>query len=100
MVTYTDPYFMTHDPTPTMNTVVEIHWLVFIFFFSARRMERNIKEVLEEFSEDKSKLVNLLTGRRVMLAEELSKLIFRTNILLSVEGIVTSQQIVILGFTG
>ncbi|XP_064612015.1 dynamin-like 120 kDa protein, mitochondrial [Liolophura sinensis] len=39
----------------------------------ARRMERNIKEVLEEFSEDKSKLVNLLTGRRVMLAEELKR---------------------------
>lgn len=45
----------------------------------ARRLERNIKNVLDDFSEDKDKLQNLLTGRRVQLAEELSKFFFRFN---------------------
>ena len=39
----------------------------------ARRLERNIKDVMEEFGEDKDKLKKLLTGRRVQLAEELSE---------------------------
>jgi len=39
----------------------------------ARRLERIIKEVLDEIGEDKGELQRLLTGRRVMLAEELKK---------------------------
>jgi len=39
----------------------------------SRRLERNIKEELEEFSDDKARLAQLLTGRRVNLAEELKR---------------------------
>ncbi|GFO30737.1 dynamin-like 120 kda protein, mitochondrial [Plakobranchus ocellatus] len=39
----------------------------------ARRLERIIKEVLDELGEDKLVLQNLFTGRRVILAEELKK---------------------------
>jgi optic atrophy protein 1 len=39
----------------------------------ARRLEKNIKEVLDDFGDDKAKLQELLTGKRVLLAEELSE---------------------------
>lgn len=40
----------------------------------ARRLDKEIKEVLDEFSDDEEKKVQLLTGKRVLLAEELSKI--------------------------
>lgn len=42
-------------------------------FFTVRRLEKNVKEVLEDFAEDNEKKVKLLTGKRVQLAEDLSK---------------------------
>ncbi|XP_021563978.1 dynamin-like 120 kDa protein, mitochondrial isoform X7 [Carlito syrichta] len=38
-----------------------------------RRLEKNVKEVLEDFADDSEKKVKLLTGKRVQLAEDLSK---------------------------
>ncbi|KAM3669219.1 dynamin-like GTPase OPA1, mitochondrial isoform 4-T4 [Ammospiza maritima maritima] len=38
-----------------------------------RRLEKNVKEVLEDFAEDNEKKVMLLTGKRVQLAEDLKK---------------------------
>lgn len=42
-------------------------------FPTVRRLEKNVKEVLEDFAEDSEKKVKLLTGKRVQLAEDLSK---------------------------
>ncbi|XP_075412334.1 dynamin-like GTPase OPA1, mitochondrial isoform X3 [Tenrec ecaudatus] len=38
-----------------------------------RRLEKNVKEVLEDFAEDGEKKLKLLTGKRVQLAEDLKK---------------------------
>uniref|UniRef100_A0AAQ4QXE0 Dynamin-like GTPase OPA1, mitochondrial n=1 Tax=Gasterosteus aculeatus aculeatus TaxID=481459 RepID=A0AAQ4QXE0_GASAC len=38
-----------------------------------RRLEKNVKEVLDDFGEDMEKKTHLITGRRVQLAEDLSK---------------------------
>nr|XP_005545428.1 PREDICTED: dynamin-like 120 kDa protein, mitochondrial isoform X6 [Macaca fascicularis] len=38
-----------------------------------RRLEKNVKEVLEDFAEDTEKKIKLLTGKRVQLAEDLKK---------------------------
>lgn len=40
----------------------------------ARRLDKEIKEVLDEYGEDDDKKQQLLTGKRVTLAEELSKI--------------------------
>lgn len=47
--------------------------LLFWDLFTVRRLEKNVKEVLEDFAEDNEKKVKLLTGKRVQLAEDLSK---------------------------
>ena len=44
-------------------------------FVVARRLERNIKEMLDEIGETKERFETLLTGKRVLLAEELSELV-------------------------
>ena len=56
-----------------MVLIVEFYCFCFLSYLSARRLERIIKDVLDEFAEDKDKLASLLTGRRVDLAEESSK---------------------------
>nr|XP_057929183.1 dynamin-like 120 kDa protein, mitochondrial isoform X2 [Doryrhamphus excisus] len=38
-----------------------------------RRLEKNVKEVLDDFGEDTEKKSHLITGRRVQLAEDLKK---------------------------
>ena len=54
----------------------------------ARRLEREIKDVLEEFSQEPEKKLKLLTGRRVLLAEELSKFTRHSKNLNSVNPII------------
>ncbi|TKS74684.1 Dynamin-like 120 kDa protein, mitochondrial [Collichthys lucidus] len=39
-----------------------------------RRLEKNVKEVLEDFGEDTERKIQLITGRRVQLAEDLTLL--------------------------
>lgn len=44
-----------------------------IDFIAVRRMEQQVKVVLTEISEDPIRLGILITGKRVQLAEDLSK---------------------------
>ena len=52
--------------------------MICCYVILARRLERNIKSVLDDFSDDKERLQKLLTGRRVQLAEELSEYLYFT----------------------
>jgi len=40
----------------------------------ARRLEKEIKDVLDDFGQDKDKITQLLTGKRVQLAEDLKRI--------------------------
>ncbi|XP_054202634.1 dynamin-like GTPase OPA1, mitochondrial isoform X12 [Homo sapiens] len=44
-----------------------------------RRLEKNVKEVLEDFAEDGEKKIKLLTGKRVQLAEDLKMFFFPSS---------------------
>ena len=44
-----------------------------IYLYLARRLEREVKEILDDFSGDEALKANLLKGKRVDLAEELSQ---------------------------
>jgi optic atrophy protein 1 len=46
---------------------------IYCFLILARRLEKEIKQVLEDYSQDKEKKLQLLTGKRVQLAEDLSE---------------------------
>lgn len=52
-------------------------WLCcYVLVFAVRRLEKNVKEVLDDFGEDMERKTHLITGRRVQLAEDLSKMCF------------------------
>ena len=51
-----------------------------IIFIVARRLENEVKEILEEISQEQEQKKELLQGRQVDLAEELSKFEFENSI--------------------
>lgn len=59
----------------------------------ARRLERNIKDVLDQIGDDKQRLLQLLTGKRVILAEELSKSVSLTDKLYFLYSLDTLQDV-------
>lgn len=46
----------------------------------ARRLERDVKDILDDFSSDETLKANLFKGKRVDLAEELSKVLVRRKL--------------------
>lgn len=62
---------------PVNYSLIRYIFLRFVFdppfVLSVRRLEKNVKEVLDDFGEDTEKKTQLITGRRVQLAEDLSK---------------------------
>src|SRR4029434_3191034 len=54
-------------------------WCVCVCDSAVRRLEKNVKEVLEDFGEDNEKKTHLITGRRVQLAEDLSESRYLSN---------------------
>lgn len=66
-------HYMCKSVTTHFFWLVCCFGLFLVFFFTVRRLEKNVKEVLEDFAEDNEKKVKLLTGKRVQLAEDLSK---------------------------
>ena len=63
---------LQHWETNSMHYCWIRYWFL-SFSFSVRRLEKNVKEVLDDFGEDMEKKTQLITGRRVQLAEDLSK---------------------------
>lgn len=62
------------DPYPVFQ-VIDVD-CVMCWVFAVRRLEKNVKEVLDDFGEDMERKTHLITGRRVQLAEDLSKMRF------------------------
>lgn len=56
-----------------LDWILIVWCFVCVIVFSVRRLEKNVKEVLDDFGEDMEKKTQLITGRRVQLAEDLSK---------------------------
>lgn len=75
IVSTTDlPKILSSGHWSCKSVAAQLYLLALIFcFFTVRRLEKNVKEVLEDFAEDNEKKVMLLTGKRVQLAEDLSK---------------------------
>lgn len=64
--------YLTSDEFKRMNSS-NCKIITIFIIFSALRIDKEIEDVLEEFSHNQEMKEKLLTGRRVTLAEELSK---------------------------